>query len=76
MVSRKANQEPTTNKLVIAGGGSISAPLRYCCPDIKPIIVGKPNQPFMDCITRLHKIDKTRTIMIGDRLDTDVCTCI
>lgn len=27
----------------------------------------------MDCITKVHDLDKKRTIMIGDRLDTDVC---
>lgn len=37
-----------------------------------PIIIGKPNKPFMDCIAKVHKLDKSRTIMVGDRLDTDV----
>jgi 4-nitrophenyl phosphatase len=46
--------------------------LRYCCPDKEPIVVGKPNKPFMDCITKVHDLDRKKTIMIGDRLDTDV----
>ena len=37
-----------------------------------PIVVGKPNSPFMDCIKQKHHLDPKRTIMIGDRLDTDV----
>lgn len=26
----------------------------------------------MDCITKVHDLDRKKTIMIGDRLDTDV----
>ena len=37
-----------------------------------PIVIGKPNRPFLDSIEKIHKLDKSRTIMVGDRLDTDV----
>lgn len=55
-----------------SGSGAISAPLRFALPHKPPIIIGKPNKPFMDCITQQHHLDKSRTIMVGDRLDTDV----
>lgn len=57
------------------GSGAISAPLRFALPHMPPIIIGKPNKPFMDCIAKVHKLDKSRTIMVGDRLDTDVSGC-
>jgi 4-nitrophenyl phosphatase len=46
--------------------------LRYALPDMPPIVIGKPNRPFLDSIEKIHKLDKSRTIMVGDRLDTDV----
>ena len=58
--------------LVPIGSGAISAPLRYALPDMPPIVIGKPNRPFLDSIEKIHKLDKSRTIMVGDRLDTDV----
>ena len=46
--------------------------MRYALPDMPPIVIGKPNRPFLDSIEKIHKLDKSRTIMVGDRLDTDV----
>lgn len=63
---------PAADGLLYPGSGSISAPLRYALPHMPPIVIGKPNKPFMDCITEKHHLDKKRTIMVGDRLDTDV----
>ncbi|GMR56610.1 hypothetical protein PMAYCL1PPCAC_26805, partial [Pristionchus mayeri] len=37
-----------------------------------PITVGKPNSPAFDYICRRWKIDPTRTMMVGDRTNTDV----
>lgn len=63
---------PTADGLQHPGSGALSAPLRYALPHLDPIVIGKPNKPFMDSITKIHKLDKSRTIMVGDRLDTDV----
>jgi len=52
--------------------GAISAPLRYALPKRKPIVVGKPNQPMLDSILAKHNLDRKRTLMVGDRLDTDI----
>ena len=87
-----ANADSTfpTNGTLYPGSGAISAALRYALPKRKPIVVGKPNQPMLDCIlekfalisTRSvrtaddslhrHQLNRSRTIMIGDRLDTDI----
>ncbi|KAI6228950.1 Phosphoglycolate/pyridoxal phosphate phosphatase family protein [Aphelenchoides fujianensis] len=38
----------------------------------EPLIVGKPNTPAFDYICRRWSIDPTRTLMVGDRTDTDI----
>ncbi|PAV17763.1 2-phosphoglycolate phosphatase [Pyrrhoderma noxium] len=53
------------------GAGSISAPLRYALGR-EPLVLGKPSQIMMDCIKAKHKFDPKRTIMVGDRLNTDI----
>jgi len=37
-----------------------------------PIIMGKPEQPMLDAIRAIHDIEPSRTLMVGDRLDTDI----
>ena len=56
-----------TEDALYPGSGAISAPLRYALPHLKPTVIGKPNEPFMVAIEKIHKIDRKRTIMVGDR---------
>ena len=35
-------------------------------------IFGKPHQTMMDVIVKSHKLDRKRTCMVGDRLNTDI----
>ncbi|KAF2988103.1 hypothetical protein EK904_006640 [Melospiza melodia maxima] len=35
-------------------------------------IVGKPNRFMFDCVAQEFPVDPARTIMVGDRLDTDI----
>ncbi|XP_059717493.1 glycerol-3-phosphate phosphatase [Haemorhous mexicanus] len=35
-------------------------------------IVGKPNRFMFDCVAQEFQVDPARTIMVGDRLDTDI----
>eukprot|EP00850_Spirogloea_muscicola_P016129 SM000129S26116 [mRNA] locus=s129:13814:15773:+ [translate_table: standard] len=37
-----------------------------------PSIAGKPEQLLLEMIISEHKLDRSKTVMVGDRLDTDV----
>ncbi|KAI5478927.1 4-nitrophenylphosphatase [Pseudohyphozyma bogoriensis] len=39
---------------------------------VVPIIVGKPHQPLLDVVHTTLNFDPARTVMVGDRLETDV----
>ncbi|KAI1078442.1 4-nitrophenylphosphatase [Whalleya microplaca] len=53
------------------GAGSISIPLINMTGE-KPIALGKPSQAMLDAIEGKFQLDRARTCMIGDRLDTDI----
>ncbi|EGF83213.1 hypothetical protein BATDEDRAFT_21714 [Batrachochytrium dendrobatidis JAM81] len=38
----------------------------------RPIILGKPHQVMLDVIVNKCHLDRSRTCMVGDRLDTDI----
>ncbi|KND03007.1 phosphoglycolate/pyridoxal phosphate phosphatase [Spizellomyces punctatus DAOM BR117] len=54
---------PGTGALLAA----LAAPLER-----KPLVLGKPHQPMLDVIVAKYHLNKDRTCMIGDRLDTDI----
>ncbi|KAI9006238.1 HAD-like domain-containing protein [Phycomyces nitens] len=54
------------------GAGSIAAPLITALNRQPDAILGKPAQNMMDTIFAEYKLDRERTCMIGDRLDTDI----
>jgi 4-nitrophenyl phosphatase len=56
---------------ILPGAGSISAPLRYALGR-DPVSTGKPSQSMLDCIQAKVHFDPERTIMVGDRLNTDI----
>ncbi|KAI1281369.1 4-nitrophenylphosphatase-like protein [Xylaria sp. FL0933] len=53
------------------GAGSISVPLVNMTGQ-KPTALGKPSQAMMDAIEGKFRLDRARTCMVGDRLDTDI----
>lgn len=59
------------SKALFPGAGSISAPLVKMVGR-EPVALGKPSQAMMDAIEGKFKLDKARTCMIGDRLNTDI----
>ncbi|KAK9472541.1 HAD-like domain-containing protein [Dipodascopsis tothii] len=61
---------PTNGKL-FPGAGTISAPL-ILASKRQPVSLGKPSQAMMDCIKAKFEFDPVRTVMVGDRLDTDI----
>ncbi|CAA7263337.1 unnamed protein product [Cyclocybe aegerita] len=56
---------------LLPGAGSISAPLRYALGR-NPVCTGKPASTMLDCVKAKVQFDPARTIIIGDRLNTDI----
>ncbi|KAJ3022816.1 hypothetical protein HKX48_005149 [Thoreauomyces humboldtii] len=56
---------------VYPGTGALLAALTAGL-DREPVILGKPHQPMLDVIVAKYHLDKERTCMVGDRLDTDI----
>ncbi|KAK3900451.1 HAD-like domain-containing protein [Staphylotrichum tortipilum] len=54
------------------GAGSISAPLIYMTGGQQPVALGKPSQAMMDAVEGKFQLDRARTCMVGDRLNTDI----
>jgi len=67
------NTDPTypVNGGWLPGAGTVSAPLRYALKR-DPLCIGKPGPTMLDCIKAKHNFNPQRTIMVGDRLDTDI----
>ncbi|CCH41830.1 Phosphoglycolate phosphatase [Wickerhamomyces ciferrii] len=57
--------------LILPGAGSIIESVSYSSGRT-PIACGKPSQNMLDAIVADKKLDRSRTIMIGDRLNTDI----
>ncbi|KAG6006645.1 hypothetical protein E4U54_000137 [Claviceps lovelessii] len=53
------------------GAGSCVAPLEYATGR-KPLELGKPSQAMMDAVEGKFQLDRARTCMVGDRLNTDI----
>jgi 4-nitrophenyl phosphatase len=53
------------------GAGSILA-LLHIATGVEPLVMGKPNRAMFDAAVELLGISADRTLMIGDRLDTDI----
>jgi len=56
---------------LLPGAGSLSATLRFALGR-DPLSTGKPSKTMLDCVRAKHDFDPTRTIMVGDRLNTDI----
>lgn len=53
------------------GAGSVMAPLVTMTKQ-EPLALGKPSQAMMDAIDGKFQLDRERTCMVGDRLNTDI----
>lgn len=53
------------------GAGSVWSGIRDASKR-SPTVIGKPNQPMIDTIFASEPFDRSRTLMIGDRLNTDI----
>ncbi|EPQ50774.1 2-phosphoglycolate phosphatase [Gloeophyllum trabeum ATCC 11539] len=56
---------------LLPGAGAISAPLKTASGR-EPLSIGKPAKTMLDCIKAKHNFDPERTLMVGDRLNTDI----
>lgn len=62
---------PLEEGLLAPGGGSLVAAIQ-AATGAKPTIIGKPATPAMLEILRLAHATSADTVMVGDRLDTDI----
>lgn len=56
----------------LPGAGSVVEIVSYSSSRKPDAICGKPNSGMMDSILSHHKLNKSKTLMIGDRLNTDM----
>jgi len=61
---------PSANGL-LPGAGAIIAPVKTALGR-DPLSIGKPAGTMLTCIRAKHDFDPKRTIMVGDRLNTDI----
>lgn len=59
------------HKDLFLGAGSIVIPLTNAIGK-DPIALGKPSQAMMDAVEGKFQLDRARTCMVGDRLNTDI----
>jgi len=62
---------PATKGKLFPGGGATFSPL-ITATGMKPLILGKPETLMLDVLISKFGLDRSRTCMIGDRLDTDI----
>lgn len=56
---------------LVPGNGAILAALQ-ACTDAEPLVVGKPSATMIDLAIERIGVPKESTVIIGDRLDTDI----
>ncbi|KFR13270.1 SH3 domain-binding protein 1, partial [Opisthocomus hoazin] len=61
----------TTDDTARKGTGSLTAAVETASGR-KALVVGKPNTYMFDCIVERFGVDPSRTLMVGDRLETDI----
>ncbi|XP_078052348.1 glycerol-3-phosphate phosphatase-like isoform X1 [Augochlora pura] len=62
---------PIANNVIIPGTGSLVRCIESCS-ERKAVVMGKPEPYIVDVLTKRFKIDPKRTLMIGDRHNTDI----
>ncbi len=57
---------------MLAPGGGVIVNAIITATDVEPYVCGKPNTFAIDRIMAMSGSDKAHTVMVGDRLDTDI----
>ena len=60
-----------TEEGIVPGAGSLQALLR-AATDVTPLVIGKPEPTMLHAAIDILHADPQRTLVIGDRLDTDI----
>lgn len=72
IATNKDSSFPTANGILVPGTGSYANVIENVSGR-NMLSLGKPEKFFFDCIKKIHpNLDPSRSIMIGDRLDTDI----
>uniref|UniRef100_A0A0N4ZP78 4-nitrophenylphosphatase n=1 Tax=Parastrongyloides trichosuri TaxID=131310 RepID=A0A0N4ZP78_PARTI len=72
IVTNEDKTFPGPNPAVrIPGSGSMAAAVVACAPK-SPVVIGKPHTAIFEYMKNHVHIEKDKTIMFGDRLDTDI----
>ncbi|KFO80631.1 Phosphoglycolate phosphatase, partial [Cuculus canorus] len=69
--TNRDNRLPLEGGAAIPGTGCLVKAVETAAQR-EAFIVGKPNRYMFDCVASEFDIDPARTIMVGDRLDTDI----
>lgn len=56
---------------IIPGGGAIVASLQWAL-NMQPYLIGKPSTFLLELIMNHYNVDKSKAVIVGDRLDTDI----
>lgn len=62
---------PLRSEVTIPGTGSIVAAVQVPARR-QPIVIGKPNPTIFNVLRDAHGLDPSRTLMVGDRCNTDI----
>lgn len=65
------NTFPSHGGRILPGGGTMVKMVEYCSQKT-PVVVGKPSQWFLEQVIDTYKLDRSRTLMVGDKLSTDI----
>lgn len=71
LVATNADSTLPSHGALFPGAGAIGAPLIHTT-GLTPLVMGKPSQAMLDAIQGKFQLDRRRTCMVGDRLDTDI----
>lgn len=70
-VATNADKTFPSEEGLIPGAGAIVAALT-AATDVDPIVIGKPSPEMVESCLRIMGTDASTSLMIGDRLDTDI----
>ncbi|XP_013401421.1 glycerol-3-phosphate phosphatase [Lingula anatina] len=71
VATNEDNELPMDGPIVIPGTGVVVAAVKTAAAR-DPIVVGKPHHPMFDMIAKSFNVEPDRTVMVGDRLNTDI----